>query len=75
VEDHQPEVIQRVVLVDLVEETLQETLEVILHLKEVMVVHNSGQCLLTQQKLEVAEELEELDNLDLAEEMAELVEI
>jgi hypothetical protein len=49
--------------------------EDIVHLKEVMVVINNGQCLLTQQKLVVAEELVELDNLDLAEEPAELVEI
>jgi hypothetical protein len=60
---------------DLVEETLQETLEVIVHLKEIMVEHNSGQCLLTQQKLELAEGLAELDNPDLAEELGDLVEI
>ena len=60
---------------DRVEETLQETLEVTVHLKEIMVVHNNGQCLLTQQKLELAEELEELDNPDMAEELVDMVEI
>tara|TARA_R110000851_G_scaffold128270_2_gene260610 strand:- start:120 stop:275 length:156 start_codon:yes stop_codon:yes gene_type:complete len=49
--------------------------EDIVPLKEIMVVINNGQCLLTQQKLGVAEELAELDNPDLAEEPAELVEI
>ena len=43
---------------DLAEETLQETHLHLVHLKEIPVEHNSGQCQLTQQKLEQAEELE-----------------